>query len=86
MYTHTRVSHTHMRRHTSAAERDYVTLLFGIREERKRLFRYLSQPSGLLVSMAAPHQPLAQYQAEEKVAGGQGSRNAVAQGDEGGPG
>lgn len=45
-----------MRRHTSAAERDYVTLLFGIRGERKRLIRYLSQPSGLLVSMAAPHQ------------------------------
>lgn len=35
MYTH--ISHMYISRHTSTGERDYVTLLFEIREERKRL-------------------------------------------------
>lgn len=55
MYTH--ISHMYISRHTSTGERDYVTLLFEIREERKRLMGgYLPQPNGLLVSMAADYQ------------------------------
>lgn len=37
MYTH--VSHMYIHRHTSTGERDYMMLLFEIREERKRLMR-----------------------------------------------
>lgn len=37
MYTH--ISHMYIHRHASTGERDYVMLLFEIREERKRLMR-----------------------------------------------
>lgn len=63
-----------------------MTLLFGIKGERKGLLGYLPLPSGLLVSMAAPHQARCPTPDRKKVAGRQGSSNGAAQGGEGGAG
>ena len=41
IYIH--ISHMYIHRHVSTGERDYVMLLFEIREERKRLRRVPSQ-------------------------------------------